>query len=98
MTHFVVSTTTVDSEGRLLVPAEALRAAGISDCLEFVVDADPENGQVTLSASPPEDDDSWVFTPEDLESLERAKEDSRAGRVRQLTESQIRALMQVEDA
>jgi bifunctional DNA-binding transcriptional regulator/antitoxin component of YhaV-PrlF toxin-antitoxin module len=96
MSQSVSILASMDSEGRLLVPVEALRAAGIEGCVQFVLDSDPENGQVTLSAAPI--DDSWAYTPEDLASLERGKADSRAGRVRRLTESQIRDLMKMGNA
>ncbi len=41
-------------------------------------------------------EDAWAYTPEHRLALERAHEDSRAGRVRQLSENELRALVENE--
>ena len=84
----------IDDAGRLLVPPEALEAAGLAGCSEFAFDVDPANGSVTLTAVvDDEDDDSWANTPEFLDQLDRGLEDSREGRFRRLTVTQLRELM-----
>ncbi len=78
-----------DATGRFYVPDETLRELGYEDETELVVEAHPDDGTIVMRPGP-EDDDSWLYTEETRASVRRAKEDIAAGRMRHMTEAEIR--------
>src|SRR5579864_7590182 len=101
MTHLHVDTTTrrcycppmrnivgMDAHGRITLPAAVRKKLGITGESQFEVEV--ASGAIVLKpvvVLPQED--TWAYTPEHRRLLERAHEDSRAGRVRTLTEREL---------
>ncbi|MGH3932155.1 MAG: AbrB/MazE/SpoVT family DNA-binding domain-containing protein [Pseudonocardiaceae bacterium] len=89
-------TTLMSKAGRLTVPAEARRALGIDDETELEVEIDHEHDALILRpVVAMRRGDAWAYRPEHRELLTQAHEDSRAGRVRTLSEQDLAA--HVED-
>lgn len=80
----------IDADGRLTVPEDALRALGVHGESEVLIEVDAENETVVLRAP---DDDSWLYTEETIAAVRRAEEDIRAGRMRQMSEAELRAYL-----
>ncbi|MEX0781697.1 MAG: hypothetical protein WD557_03535 [Dehalococcoidia bacterium] len=78
----------IDADGRLTVPEDALRALKVHGASEVLIEVDAENETVVLRAP---DDDSWLYTPETIAAVRRAEEDIKAGRMRHMTEAELRA-------
>lgn len=78
--------------GRITVPAAARRELGISGEAEFAVAVEGDSlvltPAVVLSRA-----DAWAYTPEHRRRLAQAHRDSREGRVRKLTESELERLV-----
>ena len=86
-------TAVMDEAGRLVVPEETRRALGLQGETTLTVDIDEASSAIVLRpVGSSADEDAWALTPEHLESLARAMRDSRAGRVRRLTEEQLEEL------
>lgn len=82
------SLVSMNSEGRLTVPASARRELGLDGPATF--QAEIRDGVLVLHpAVVIPRDDRWAYTPEHRARLDRALEDSREGRVRDLTEDQL---------
>lgn len=80
--------------GRITLPVDARRRLGLEGPTEFEVEVD--EGQDALILRPVvalRREDAWAYTPEHRTLLERAHRDSREGRVRELTESELEALV-----
>lgn len=78
----------MNSEGRLTVPASMRRELGLEGDAQF--EAEVAGGHLVLRpvvVLPLED--AWAYTPEHRRLLERAHRDSREGRVRQMTEEDL---------
>lgn len=79
---------TMTSDGRVTIPATARRELGVEGEAQFEVDVEREaivlRPAVVLRRA-----DAWAYTPEHRRLLGRAHADSREGRVRRLTESQL---------
>lgn len=85
-----MKTVMMSKSGRLRLPVEARRRLALDDETEFEIEVDEATESIILRpASPPDDDDSWAYTPEHLALLAEAHRDSREGRVRRLTESEL---------
>ena len=84
-------TATLDDEGRLAVPAEALDAAGIGGCIDFAVAIDTESGAVTLTAVADDDDDSWADSPQVRADIAASIRDVAEGRVFRMTKTELEA-------
>ena len=86
----------MDEAGRLTLPEEARRALGLSGDAEFAVAVYEESGAIVLrladAARATDEEDTWAFTPEQLESIARGLRDSREGRVRRMTEEELMTL------
>ena len=83
----------MSDSGRLTVPADARRELGIEGEAEFELEVDREQDALILRpAVVLRREDAWAYTPEHRELLRRAHEDSRAGRVREVTEDELSAL------
>jgi len=78
----------MNREGRLTVPAAARRELGLEGETQF--QAEVRDGSLVLRPAiiiPRED--AWAYAPEHLVRVERALQDSREGRVRQMTEGDL---------
>lgn len=88
-----MKTAAMSKNGRLTVPAEARSALGLEDETEFEVEVDTtEDALILRPIVMLRREDAWAYTPEHRALLRQAHEDSRAGRVRQLTEQGLRDL------
>jgi AbrB family looped-hinge helix DNA binding protein len=78
-------------EGRVTIPAAARRELGVEGETQFEVDVESEaivlRPTVLMTR-----EDAWAYTPEHRSVLAKAHRDSREGRVRRLTESQLARL------
>jgi len=84
---------TMNTSGRLTLPAETRRALGLEGSAEFEVEIDTESDALILRpAVVLRREDAWAYTPKHRALLAKAHEDSRAGRVRKMTESQLAKL------
>jgi len=83
----------MNNAGRLTLPAETRRALGIDGAAEFEVEVDEQSDALILRpAIVLRREDAWAYTPEHRALLAKAHEDSRRGRVRKVTESQLARL------
>lgn len=88
-----MKTALMSKNGRLTVPSEARSALGLDEETEFEVEVDAESDALILRPVVVlRREDAWAYTPEHRELLSRAHEDSRQGRVRQITEQGLRDL------
>ena len=78
----------MNSQGRLTLPASARRRLGLDGEADFQLAVD-SHAFVLKPAVVLTLEDAWAYTPEHRGLLARAHEDSRRGRVRRLTESQL---------
>jgi bifunctional DNA-binding transcriptional regulator/antitoxin component of YhaV-PrlF toxin-antitoxin module len=86
----VMRIVTMNTSGRLTLPAETRRALGLEGSAEFEVEIDPESDALILRpAIVLRREDAWAYTPEHRALLAKAHKDSREGRVRRMTESQL---------
>lgn len=86
-----MKTVTMSATGRLTLPAEARQALGLDGEAEFEVEVNGEDDAVILRpAALLRREDAWAYTPEHRQLLERAHDDSEAGRVRSLSEAELR--------
>jgi len=84
---------TMNTQGRLTVPAETRRALGIEGSAEFEIEVDEKSDALILRpAIVLRREDAWAYRPEHRALLAKARADSRLGRVSQLTESQLAKL------
>ena len=74
MTKRTTTDVTVDAEGKLVLPAKALRALRSADERLTLLDVEisVENGTLVLRRSTIDEDDWWAYTPEMMERLDRA--------------------------
>jgi bifunctional DNA-binding transcriptional regulator/antitoxin component of YhaV-PrlF toxin-antitoxin module len=88
-----MKTVTLGSDGRLTLPIESRRALGILGEAELEVEVDVERDALVLRpVLALRREDAWAYTPDHRALLERAHEDSREGRVRDLDEDDLAAL------
>ena len=79
--------------GRITLPADARRRLGVEGPAEFEVEVDEAQDALILRPVVAlRREDAWAYTPEHRALLERGHRDSREGRVRELTESELEAL------
>jgi AbrB family looped-hinge helix DNA binding protein len=81
----------VDAQGRMTLPESVRRELGIEG--ESTLAVAVEDGRMVVRpepAIPPED--AWAYTPEFIERSKKARAQSAAGEVLQLTESELRKL------
>jgi hypothetical protein len=73
--------------------ADVRRELGLGDETEFEVEVHKEQDALILRpAVTLRPEDAWAYTPDHRELLTRAHEDSREGRVRQMTEEELAKL------
>jgi AbrB family looped-hinge helix DNA binding protein len=88
-----MKTVTVSESGRLTLPTEVRRQLGLEGETEMEVEVDTEQDAVILRpAVVLRREDAWAYTPEHRELLARAHADSREGRVRELSEEDLKKL------
>ena len=89
---------TMSKTGRITLPANIRKALELPGEAEFLVEElrDGE-GIVLRPVVTMLREDAWVYTAEDLESIERGLRDIREGRVRTVTEAELRAMAEVAD-
>lgn len=90
----MMRTITMTAGGRTTIPVEARRALGIEgEEVQLAVEVDEERHALVLVATftiPRED--AWAYTDKHRRQMKRALADSAAGRVRQMSEGDLRAL------
>jgi bifunctional DNA-binding transcriptional regulator/antitoxin component of YhaV-PrlF toxin-antitoxin module len=84
--------------GRLTLPASIRKKLRLEGEAEFEVQPSEDGEAVVLRpvVTIPRSD-AWVYTKEDLESIERGLRDLREGRERTATEADFRALAEVAE-
>ena len=84
---------TVSETGRLTLPAEVRRALGLHGETEFEVELDEQQDAIILRpAVVLRREDAWAYTAAHRDLLARAHADSREGRVREMSEDELRRL------
>jgi len=88
-----MKTITISGSGRLTLPAEVRRELGLEGETELEVVVDAASDEVILRpAVVLRREDAWAYTPEHRDLLNRAHADSREGRVRQVSEDELKNL------
>jgi bifunctional DNA-binding transcriptional regulator/antitoxin component of YhaV-PrlF toxin-antitoxin module len=88
-----MKTVVMNRSGRLTLPADARRRLHLEGETEFEVEIDEAADTIILRpAIILRREDAWAYTPEHRALLARAHEDSREGRVRQMTEEELARL------
>lgn len=82
---------TMTTDGRVTIPAAARREIGVEGETQFEVDVEDDT-IVLRPAVVMTREDAWAYTPEHRRLLAKAHRDSREGRVRRLTETQLARL------
>jgi bifunctional DNA-binding transcriptional regulator/antitoxin component of YhaV-PrlF toxin-antitoxin module len=84
---------TMSKDGRITLPMETRRALGLNDEAELEIEVDAAQDAIVLRpAVVLRREDAWAYTSEHRALLRSAHEDSRAGRVQQLTEEDLARL------
>jgi bifunctional DNA-binding transcriptional regulator/antitoxin component of YhaV-PrlF toxin-antitoxin module len=84
--------------GRITLPAELRRAMDLEGETEFEIEQlEGGDGLVLRPVIFMLREDAWKYTAEDLASIRRGLDDIREGRVRTVTEAELRALADVAD-
>ncbi len=84
--------------GRITLPAELRRTLDLKGQAEFLVEElEGGAGLVLRPVVMMLREDAWAYTSEDLQSIRRGLDDIREGRVRTVTEAELRALADVAD-
>jgi bifunctional DNA-binding transcriptional regulator/antitoxin component of YhaV-PrlF toxin-antitoxin module len=86
----------MNAQGRLTVPAEARKELGLVGEVQFEADIRDGALQLRPAVLVPRDD-AWAYTPEHRHLLARAREDAARGRVREMSERELRDLADVEE-
>lgn len=83
----------MNETGRLTMPIEIRRQLGVEGETEFEVEVDTAQDALVLRPSVLlRRQDAWAYTTAHRKLLRRAHEDSRQGRVRSLTEKDLKEL------
>ena len=88
----------MNKTGRITLPAELRKSLELEDEAEFLVE-EMENGEglilrpVVIMLR----EDAWRYTAEDLAGIRRGLDDIREGRIRTVTEAELRALAEAAD-
>lgn len=86
----------MSARGRLTRPVDARRRLGIEGEAQFQVEVQDGNVVLRPVVVLPRDD-AWAYTSEHRALLARAHADSRAGRVRQLSEDDLHRIAEAAD-
>jgi AbrB family looped-hinge helix DNA binding protein len=86
---------TMNEAGRITLPAAIRRLMRLepNQELEVGVSEDGETLYLRPMVTIPRED-AWAYTPEHREAIRRAREDIAAGRLRQMSEEEILAVME----
>ena len=89
-----MTTVTINDAGQLTIPEELRRQLGWVGATELAIEVTHAGYALTLRFATPydDDDDSWALRPDVQASLQRALADSRAGRVYEMSESDLQRL------
>ncbi len=83
----------MNETGRLTMPIEIRRQLGVEGETEFEVEVDTAQDALVLRPSVLlRREDAWAYTASHRKLLRRGHEDSRQGRVRSLTEKDLKEL------
>jgi len=83
----------MSDNGRVTLPADARRELGIEGETEFEIEVDRRDDSLILRPTLVlRREDAWAYSPEHRKMLARAHKDSRAGRVRRVTEKELSEL------
>lgn len=83
----------MNEQGRITLPAEVRRELGLEGISEFEIEVDRDADALILRpAVVLRREDAWAYTPAHRAALRRAHADSRAGRVRKMTEAELATL------
>ncbi len=86
-------TVTLSPTGRLTLPVEIRRSAGIEGEIELEVEIDSESDAIILRpAVVLRREDAWAYSPEHRALLAQGHADSREGRVRHVSEDELASL------
>lgn len=86
----------MNAQGRLTVPAEARRALGLAGEAQFEAEV-RDNVLLLRPALLIPREDAWAYTPEHRAMVARARDDVTHGRVRKLSEDELRELADVDE-
>jgi bifunctional DNA-binding transcriptional regulator/antitoxin component of YhaV-PrlF toxin-antitoxin module len=86
----------MNAQGRLTVPAEARKALGLVGEAQFEAEV-RDDGLLLRPAVLIPREDAWAYTPEHRAMLARARDDVAHGRVRKLSEDQLRKLADLDE-
>jgi len=85
----------MNKTGRITLPASLRKKLRLEGEAEFEVEQlEGGDGLVLRPVIAIRREDTWAYTPEHLARLREAHEDSRAGRVRQVTEEELDRLLE----
>ena len=85
----------MSSTGRITLPASIRKLLRLEGEAEFEVERlEDGDGVVLRPVVVMRREDAWAYTDEHMERLRQAHDDSRAGRVRRLTEEQLDSLLE----
>lgn len=88
----------MNSTGRITLPAAIRKLLRLEGEAEFEVEQLEEgDGIVLRPVIVMRREDAWVYTAEDLAGIRRGLDDIREGRVRTVTEAELRTLADVAD-
>jgi antitoxin component of MazEF toxin-antitoxin module len=88
---FFVPVIDMAEDGTLRLPAEVLKALHVKGCETFTFEVDEEQGSITMYAV---GDDDWLYNEETIARIREADEDSRAGRVREMSSEDLLKLLE----
>lgn len=81
--------------GRITLPTSLRKLLRLEGEAEFEVEQlDGEDALILRPVITIRRDDAWAYTPEHMERLRKAHEDSRAGRVKRLSEEELDRLLE----
>lgn len=86
----------MNAQGRLTVPAEARKALGLAGEAQFEAEI-RDDGLLLRPAVLVPREDAWAYTPEHRAMLARAHDDVAHGRVRRLSEDELRELADIAE-
>jgi AbrB family looped-hinge helix DNA binding protein len=89
-----MKTISMNDQGRMTLPAEVRKELGLTGSANFEVEVDDDGQRLVLRpvVTIPRED-AWAYSAEHRAILKHALEDSAAGRVRRVTEKELRRLV-----
>jgi hypothetical protein len=90
---FLVPVINMKEDGTLVLPPDVLKALHVRGAETFTFEVDEEQGAVILYAVGP---DEYVDDPDFIERMREAEDDRKAGRLREMSEEDLRRLAEVD--